>query len=88
MNRYAPVKTPRVVFQGLEAVRRSGRTNMLAREAVVLIALKLRYCETASWIENYEKFYAKGIFYGFAVDINEEKQIQVKAPTQVKGLKK
>lgn len=62
------VKIPVAVLEGIEAVRKSGRTNMLARDAVAAIALELGYVDTAFWIEDKTNHtaYATGIFHGFA----------------------
>ena len=61
------VQIPAEVLKGLEAVRQSGRTNMLDRNAVAAIALELGYVEAAFWIEDAanRKAYAEGIFRGF-----------------------
>ena len=61
------VLIPAAVLKGIEAVRRSGRTNMLDRVAVAAIALELGYVEAAFWIEDTanRKAYAEGIFNGF-----------------------
>ena len=62
------VKIPAAVLQGIEAVRKSGRTNMLDRPAVAAIALELGYVDAAFWLEDRanHKTYATGIFHGFA----------------------
>ena len=61
------VQVPAEVLEGIEAVRKSGRTNMLARDAVAAIALELGFVEAAFWIEDKanRKAYAEGIFRGF-----------------------
>ncbi|MDQ7086437.1 MAG: DUF5049 domain-containing protein [Acidobacteriota bacterium] len=43
---------PAVVWQGIDAVRLSGLTNMLDRPAVVRIAGELGFPEAARWIED------------------------------------
>ena len=62
------VKIPASVLEGIEAVRISGRTNMLSRDAVAAIALELGYVDAAFWLEDNanHKTYATGIFHGFA----------------------
>lgn len=55
------------VFDGLEAVRRSGLTNMLDRPQVMALALRMGFIETAFWIEEFPRQYAEGIFRGFEV---------------------
>ena len=61
------VKIPAEVLEGIEAVRVSGRTNMLDRPAVAAIALELGYVDAAFWLEDKanHKAYATGIFHGF-----------------------
>ena len=61
------VKIPARVFNGLEAVRLSGRTNMLDRPAVAAIALELGHVDAAIWLTDRDNFkaYAEGIFRGF-----------------------
>lgn len=66
----APVRipVPAAVWQGIDAVRLSGLTNMLDRPAVVRIARKLDFTEAAGWIEAHPKEYAEGVFRGFVVE--------------------
>jgi len=69
----ARVPIPAAVLAGIEAVRRSGRTNMLDRPAVAAIALDLGHVDAAFWLDDpaNHKTYAEGIFRGF----REEKSI-------------
>jgi len=69
----ARVPIPAEVLQGIEAVRRSGRTNMLDRPAVAAIALDLGHVEAAFWLDDpaNRKTYAEGVFRGF----REEKTV-------------
>ncbi len=69
----APISIPAAVWQGLEAVRRSGLTNMFDRPAVIQIAERLDFPETARWIEGHHGPYSEGLFKGFAVDPEEGK---------------
>jgi len=62
-----PVPIPGDVFEGLEAVRRSGLTNMLDRPRVIEIAELWGYDETAEWLHENRNLYAHGIFQGFQV---------------------
>jgi len=62
------VGVPAVVWQGIDAVRLSGLTNMLDRPAVVRIAGELGFPEAAQWVETHSKEYAEGVFRGFVVD--------------------
>jgi len=62
-----PVPIPAAVFAGLEAVRRSGLTNMLDRPRVIEIAEFWEYDETAAWVRLNRNMYAQGIFRGFRI---------------------
>lgn len=66
----APVRIPlpALVWQGIDAVRLSGLTNMLDRPEVVRIARELDFSEAAGWIEAHPKEYAEGVFRGFVVE--------------------
>lgn len=61
------VAIPADVLKGLEAVRRTGRVNMLDRPAVAAIALELGHIDAAFWLDDKanHKAYAEGIFRGF-----------------------
>ncbi len=63
-----PVVIPAEVFDGLEAVRREGRCNMLDRYCVQRIAYELGYHGAVLWIEDNPDAYARGVFNGFAVE--------------------
>ena len=53
------------VFDGLEAVRRSGMTNMLDRTTVLMLAREWGFEATADWIESAgRKTYGELIFRG------------------------
>ena len=69
----AKVAIPPEVLKGIEAVRRSGRTNMLDRNAVAAIALELGHVDAAFWLDDKanHKTYAEGVFRGF----REEKTV-------------
>jgi hypothetical protein len=62
------ISVPAVVWQGIDAVRLSGLTNMLDRPKVIRIARELDFSEAAGWIEAHPKDYAEGVFRGFVVD--------------------
>jgi hypothetical protein len=62
-----PVLISAAVFEGLEAVRRSGLTNMFDRSRVIEIAELWEYDETAAWLRVNRNLYAQGIFQGFQV---------------------
>ena len=61
------IPIPAEVLEGIQAVRQSGRTNMLDRPAVAAIALELGYVDAAFWLEDAANLsqYANGIFRGF-----------------------
>jgi len=63
----------RKVWQGLDAVRRSGQTNMLDRPVVAQLARAFGYPSAARWIEDHPKEYAEGVFGGF--DIQEDREV-------------
>ena len=66
------VKVPKAVLDGLEAVRRSGLTNMLARTTVADLAEEFGFEEAARWIKAHRRRFAEGIFRGFEA-ADEEK---------------
>ena len=59
-----PVRVPREVFEGLEAVRLSG----LDRPAVIRIAEEMGYDASAAWLRDNHDLYSRGIFQGFEVE--------------------
>ncbi len=63
----SPVPVTPEIHVDLEAVRRSGLTNMLDRSRVAGIAEEMGYDETAHWVGANRDLYAKGIFSGFEV---------------------
>lgn len=64
----ARIPIPSLVWQGVDAVRLSGLTNMLDRPVVARLAGDLGYPDSARWIEEHPKEYAEGVFRGFIVD--------------------
>jgi len=64
----ARIPIPALVWQGIDAVRLSGLTNMLDRPVVARLAGKLGWPDAARWIEEHPKEYAEGVFRGFVVD--------------------
>ena len=62
-----PVEVPREVLEGLEAVRASGLTNMLARNVVLKLAGELGFEESADWMRKNPKLYARAIFHGLRI---------------------
>lgn len=61
------VAVPREVFEGLEAVRRSGLTNMLDRPVVAELAQEMGFHWTAEWVRGNRDLYARAIFHGFEI---------------------
>ena len=61
----AKVKVPKAVLDALEAVRRSGLTNMLDRPVVAELAEEFGFEEAAHWIRTRRRDYAVGFFHGF-----------------------
>jgi post-segregation antitoxin (ccd killing protein) len=59
------VRVPREVLEGIEAVRETGRTNMMDRMAVQFIANELEFFQTVVWLEDNRRAYAQGLFNGF-----------------------
>ena len=59
------VPIPTKVMEGLEAVRLSGKTNMLDRPMVASLALDMGFPQTAIWISENRTLYAQGVFRGF-----------------------
>ena len=64
----SPVRVPREVFDGIEAVRRSGATNMLDRPMVADLAEQMGFDRAARWAREHRDLYARGIFQGFEVE--------------------
>lgn len=65
------VPVPRAVFEGIEAVRRSGLTNMLDRPTVAILARGMGYAEASRWVRRHRALYARAIFHGFEVKEQE-----------------
>ena len=59
------VRVPVDVLEGLEAVRLSGKTNMLDAPRVIELAFEMEHHATALWVHENRKQYAEGIFRGF-----------------------
>jgi Mg/Co/Ni transporter MgtE len=55
------------VFEGIEAVRQSGITNMLDRERVAELAEAMGFDEAARWVREHRDLYARAVFHGFEV---------------------
>ena len=61
----SPVKVPRHVLGGIEAVRSSGECNMFDVPCVQVVARRMGFYETELWIGEHQELYVKGIFNGF-----------------------
>ena len=69
MESISRIPVPSEVLQGIEAVRRSGKTNMLDVPMVRKLARKMGYRKAANWIDEHVALYCVGIFRGLeAVD--------------------
>jgi hypothetical protein len=62
-----PVEVTREVFEGIEAVRQSGLTNMLDRPVVAEIAGEMGFEASARWVREHRELCARAIFHGFEV---------------------
>ena len=66
MERTNPILVSDEVLRGIEAVRASGKTNMLDAPVVKRLARKMGYPEAADWIDDHLALYCVGVFAGFA----------------------
>jgi len=67
-----PVPVPAAVYEGLEAVRQSGATNMFDRPRVIELAEIMGYDETAEWVRDHRSEYARLLFAGVIVDEGDQ----------------
>lgn len=58
------IKVPKKVYEGLEAVRASGVTNMLDRARVQYYAHEWGHWETVIWLEDNRTLYMRGVLKG------------------------
>ena len=63
-----PVPVPAAVYEGLEAVRQSGLSNMFDRPRVIELAEMMGYDETAAWVRDHRSTYARLLFAGVIVE--------------------
>jgi len=63
-----PVPVTAAVYEGLEAVRQSGYTNMFDRPRVIELAEMMGYDETAEWVCDHRSEYAHLLFAGVTVE--------------------
>jgi hypothetical protein len=59
------ITVPADVLEGLEAVRRSGKTNLFDVPVVVQLALEMGFPDAAFWVEEHKSLYFSGIIKGF-----------------------
>ncbi len=62
------VRVPADVLAGLEAVRLSGKTNMLDAPRVIELAIEMGCPEAGFWVYENRRSYAEGIFRGFEAE--------------------
>ena len=67
-----PIPITKDVFDGLEAVRLSGATNMLDRPRVIEILDQMGFDDAAAWVRLHKSEYSHGIFQGFQVSDKAE----------------
>jgi len=70
----SPVVVPQDVFQGIDAVRLSGRTNMLDRSTVADLAAIMGFSKATEWIMKNSRAYSRGVFSGFLVEEHEPQE--------------
>ncbi len=63
-----PVSVPAAVYEGLEAIRLSGYTNIFDRPRVIELAEMMGYDETADWVRDHRSEYARLLFAGVIVE--------------------
>ncbi len=62
------VAVPSNVFEGIEAIRRSGKTNMPDVQVVNKLARRMGHRDVAEWIDQHPALYAAGVIHGFQPD--------------------
>ena len=67
------IEVPAEVLTGLEAVRLSGKTNMLDAPRVIELAFEMGHAEAAFWVHENRSPYSYGIFQGFAAVASPKK---------------
>ena len=61
----AKVPIPANVLEGVEAVRQSGKTNMLDVSRVIELAFEMEHYATVLWVHENRRQYMEGLFRGF-----------------------
>lgn len=67
------IEVPAEVLAGLEAVRLSGKTNMLDAPRVIELAFEMGHEDAALWVYENRGQYAEAIFLGFAASDSPNK---------------
>ena len=62
-----PITVSRAVYEGIMAVRGSGKTNMFDIQMVASLAIDSDHAEAGVWVLNNPREYAHGISNGFEV---------------------
>lgn len=62
------IPVPRAVYDGIEAVRRSGLTNMFDRPRVAELAEEMGFDKAAAWVRQDRARYAAAVFRGILED--------------------
>ena len=70
-----PIRVSQEVFDGIEAVRRSGLTNMLDYPVVAEIAEEMGFEESARWVREHRDLYSQAVFRGFDVEGGDGDQV-------------
>lgn len=78
------VKVSQAVYDGLEAIRSSGATNMFMHHTVLELAEEWGYDDTALWLMDNKEIYAGGIFRGFEPIEDEPEPTTPEVPTPTK----
>jgi hypothetical protein len=63
-----PVRIPKEVLEGLEAIRRHARTDVLDIPTVRYLAVERGQPALALWIDKNPQEYGRGMLYGFRAD--------------------
>lgn len=63
------VKVPNNVLEGIEYVRKTGLTNMLAVDVVVSLCHEFDLHATGVWIGTHRTEYAQGVIEGFEPEV-------------------
>ena len=68
------VRVTREVYEGIEAVRRSGLTNMLDRPVVARLAGEMGYEDASRWVRLHRDLYSRAVFHGLKVEEEGEEE--------------